>query len=479
MRGKKELTQKMFYQFSLEQNVPENHLLRRLDAILNLDFIYQKTEGLYGYNGNVSVDPVVVKILLLGFLNNITSIREVMRQIEDRMSFRWFLGYDIDEKIPDHSAISKNLARFDPALFEELFDRILDKCIRCGLVGGSLVHIDSSVIKADASEDSFKPKPPEDGFHPDIAPKEYWAGIKAEAKKAGKNVNDYLESTTDPDAGIYSYDGNNRQLAYKDHRAVDDKHGVILSTQATGAEVTDEAHFKSVLDEVLWEHGIVPEKVAADRIYGDVEVYKELINQGIAPCINRKSAAHKKGIYSKEQFTYLPEEDCYLCPEGHKLTPQGRTNDYNSYRASIKACRDCPKRKHCAAGKEPRTVRRHPDEGYVEQALSHKDEPWFKQALTRRMTVVEGSFADAKENRAHRKARWRGLVKMQIQCHPVSSVQNLRKLLQYAGKYVENGAKTLESLRNLLKFVLQRAKLRLFETEIGFLNRYFHYCRFI
>lgn len=244
MRGNKELTQKIFYQFSLKQNVPNNHLLRRLEAILKLDFVYQETDGLYGYNGNVSVDPVVVvKTLLLGYLYNIPSIQEVMRQIEDRMSFHWFLGYDIDEKIPDHSAISKNLTRFGSGLFEELFDRVLEQCIRNGLVGGSLLHLDSSVIKADASEDSVKYKDPDDVFHPDIAPKEYWDKLKADAKKAGKNVNDYLESTTDPDARIHSHDGKNRQLAFKDHRAVDDKHGVIVSTQAIGADVPDEAQF--------------------------------------------------------------------------------------------------------------------------------------------------------------------------------------------------------------------------------------------
>lgn len=472
MRGKKELQPKIFYQFSLEQIVPKNHLLRRLDSILNFDFVYKHTEGLYGYNGNVSVDPVVVvKILLLGFLYNIRSIRETMRQAEDRLSFRWFLGYDIDENIPDHSAISKNLSRFGPDLFEELFDRILDQCIRCGLVGGSLVHIDSSVIKADASEDSVKPKPPEDGFHPDIAPKEYWDGIKAEAKKAGKNVNDYLESTTDPDAKIHSHDGRNRAIAYKDHRVVDDKYGIILTTQATGADITDNNHAITLLDDVLLKHGIVPEKFAADRIYGNVEIYKELINRDITPCINRKSAAHKKGIYSKEQFTYLSEEDCYICHEGHKLLPQGRTNDSISYRASIKACRDCPQRKQCAPGKGSRTIRRHPDEHFVEQALSNKDKPWFRRALTRRMIVAEGSFAEAKNWHSHLKARWRGLEKMAIQCRLVSSVQNLKKLLKHVG----TDAQTQNVITVFSNYILQRAKIRFIESQFGFLRAHLSY----
>ena len=470
MHGKKEFKPKVLYQFSLEKAVPPNHLLRRLQSILELEFIYNKTKDLYGYNGNKSVDPVVVvKILLLGFLYNIPSIRELMRQIEDRLSFRWFLGYDIDEKIPDHSAISKNLSRFGPDLFEELFNRIVEQCIRAGLVGGKLVHMDSSLIKADASEDSVKPKPPKDGFHPDIAPKEYWERVKAEAKQEGKNVNDYLESSTDPEAKIHSHNGKGRQLAYKDHRAVDDKRGVILATQATGADVPDEAQFKSLLNELLWKQGVNPESVAADKKYGDVDVYVELLDKGITPYIGRKRAAHPKGIYGKELFTYLPEEDRYICPAGHPLLPQSKTNTKRRlFRASTPVCRACPLKKQCTKGKGPRTIYRHTDEYYVEQALADKDTAPFKEALKRRFSVAEGSFADAKDNRSHRRARWRGLVKMQIQCHLVAAAQNLKKLLAYGWKYAGTGAEQLNNTTDFLFFALQRTGFNPIFALLGF-----------
>ena len=124
------------------------------------------TRDLYGYNGHNSVDPVVVvKILLLGYLFNIHHVRELMRQVSDRMSFRWFLGYDVDEAIPDYSAISKNLKRFGPELFQELFEQIVQQCIHSGLVGGKLIHIGSTTIKADASDSSVGTTHDDDVFH--------------------------------------------------------------------------------------------------------------------------------------------------------------------------------------------------------------------------------------------------------------------------------------------------------------------------
>ena len=241
MRGMKKIAPKIFYSFSLDTAVPKDHLLRGLSSVVDFGFILRRTQDLYYHAGPQSVDPVVVvKVLLLDFLYNIGSVRETIRQCADRLSFRWFLGYDIDEALPTHSAISKNLARFGPDLFQELFDETFRLCVKHNLVGGRLIHIDSTVVQANASEDSVRLK--EDGttFHPDIAPKDYWNRVKKEAAHAHPKVNDRLESSTDPEADIISRDGKGRMLAYKDHRAVDDKHGVVLSTQATGAAITDQ-----------------------------------------------------------------------------------------------------------------------------------------------------------------------------------------------------------------------------------------------
>lgn len=435
MRGDKQLSEKLFYSFSLDDAVPKEHVLRRLASVLDLGFVKQRTRDLYYHAGHQSVDPVVVvKVLLLDFLHNIGSIRETMRQASDRLSFRWFLGYDIDEPLPTHSAISKNLARFGPDLFQDLFDETVQLCVKHRLVGGKLVHVDSTTLKANASEDSVRLKLDEDAFHPDLAPPEYWQQVKKEMAKAQPNVNDRLESTTDPDADILSRDGKGRKLAYKDHRAVDDMHGVILATQATGAAVTDQAQFQEVVDEVLWRQRVIAEGIAADRIYGTIDNYTYLLSKEIEPTIPRKAAARRKGKFGKERFRYDRLADRYICPAGQELRPQGKTgNNAELYRASGPSCAACPLRDQCVSGKKhPRTIQRNRDDAIVDRALKDKGRAAFRHRMTRRMTVVEGSFGEAKERHGHHRTRWRGCWKVQVQCWLVASIQNLKKLLKWA-----------------------------------------------
>ncbi len=159
MRGSKQIDPKMFYQVQLDDLVPHDDVLRQLSSILDFEFVRRRTVDLYYHAGPHSVDPVVVvKVLLLSFLHGL-SIRETMRQASDRLSWHWFLQYDLDETVPDHSVVSKALVRFGPELFEEFFHQILGQCDHAGLLGKRLLHVDSSVIKANASESSVAVKP--------------------------------------------------------------------------------------------------------------------------------------------------------------------------------------------------------------------------------------------------------------------------------------------------------------------------------
>ena len=453
MRGKKKVEPKIFYSFSLDATVPKDHLLRRLASVIDFGFVSHRTRDLYYHAGPESVDPVVVvKVLLLDFLHNIGSVRETMRQCADRMSFRWFLGYDIDEPLPTHSAISKNVKRFGPELFQELFDETVRLCGKHGLIGGRLVHVDSTPVKANASDDSVRLKTDDETFHPDLAPREYWDRVKKETALAHPNVNDRMASATDPEAGIISRDGNGRMLAYKDHRAVDDKHGVILVTEATSAAVTDDTQFPVMVDDLIFHQGIFPDGIAADRIYGRVENYKHLFERGITPYIRRVRSPRQKGQYGKEQFRYDAGRDVYVCPEGQLLRQQGslHQNQY-LYRASKPVCAVCPVRSACATGKGPRTITRHHEEKYVEWALADSHTLYFADQLRRRMHVAEGSFAEAKNAHGHQRTRWRGRWKMQAQCYLVAAIQNLKKLLKWAWKDAETGGKRLTLSLSLRK----------------------------
>lgn len=452
MRGDKTLKAKLFYQFSIEDHMPQGHILRHLQAVLDWSWVRRQTADLYGYNGHVSVDPVVIfKILLLGYLYNISSIRELMRQIDDRFSFRWFIGYDLDEKIPDHSVISKARRRFGPRMFKQFFDQTVRLCCEAGLVDGHLVHVDSTSVKANASLKSVRDKRPAvrlsggESFCPDLAPQAYWDALEAEDPLP---VNQRKSSTTDPEAGITSRYGKNLKLGYSDHRVIDDQRGVILETQATPSHVTDNLQLPSLLHGLIFRQGMVPQALAADRKYGSLEIFKDLEHKGIIAHIPRQRSAACRGKFSKQAFTYLPREDQYVCPAGQRLKAAQRNPRGQRYRAPQQTCLVCHLRSQCVAGQKARSILRYHGEEYYERALQNRNWTAYGQARKRRMVVAEGCFAHAKEHHAHRRARWRGLDGMQVQCYIVAAVQNLKKLLKYGCNPIPIEAKMTKAVKS-------------------------------
>lgn len=156
MQGKKQRTSKLFYQFSLEQAVPPDHIYRRIDQALDLRFLYKRTRSYYGKDGQRSIDPVVFfKMCLLGYLNNISGDRPLQRFCSDSLACRWFLGYDIDEPLPVHSTLSRTRALFGESLNVEVFGQVLALCVDAGMVSGKRQAVDSALIKANASLDSL------------------------------------------------------------------------------------------------------------------------------------------------------------------------------------------------------------------------------------------------------------------------------------------------------------------------------------
>jgi len=156
MQGNKQRTSKLFYQFSLEEAVPADHIYRRIDQALDLRFLYNRTRNYYGKDGQQSIDPVVFfKMCLLGYLNNISGDRPLYRYCSDSLACRWFLGYDIDEPLPVHSTLSRTRALFGESLYVEVFGQILGLCVDAGMVSGVRQAADSALIKANASVDSM------------------------------------------------------------------------------------------------------------------------------------------------------------------------------------------------------------------------------------------------------------------------------------------------------------------------------------
>ena len=151
-----------YYDICLERRIPQNHLLRKIKDILDFDFVYPIVKGCYGKNGNVSVPPpVIMKMMLLLFLYDVRSERELMDTIPFRMDWLWFLGYDLDEEIPNHSVLSKARARWGTEVFGRFFTQTVVQCVKAGLVNGRKIHVDGSLIDANASNNAVIKGPEE------------------------------------------------------------------------------------------------------------------------------------------------------------------------------------------------------------------------------------------------------------------------------------------------------------------------------
>ena len=431
MMGKpNQLEPKLFYHgVSLDRRMPRDHPLRKIEQLVDFNFIRSKVANLYGIVGNKSVDPaVILKLMFLLFYENIKSERALMSQLPLRLDWLWFCGYDLDEKTPEHSVISKARHRWGLEVFAEFFENILTQCVDIGLVDGETIHVDSSTIEANASKDTLRCQ-----FR--AVSHNLYEELEDNAKlpqKLEKHV-----SATDPDARLFTKRGKTT-LGYKDHRSVDDKHGIVTSTVTTPANV----HDGKVLTEVITKHqestGTKVKAAIADKAYGTGENYKYLYEQGITPYISHQHQnCNRAPAFNKNRFSYNKEQDCYICPAGNRLKRSQFKHDKNAtvYKADRKICQQCQHFQKCVTGKSSgRQIQCNANEQYIEWADNCLPTYERKRLMARRKYKAEGSFADAANNHGFKRLRFRGIEKAQIQNLMIAATQNLRKLMHYISR---------------------------------------------
>lgn len=424
MIGKKVFAPKLHYQFSLEAMVPKDHFLRQVDKVLDLRFVRKFVKQYYGTTGNPSIDPVVlIKMMLIGFFYNITSERQLAEQIQLNLAYRWYVGYDIDESTPHHSVISKARTRFGPQVFAEIFQHIVRLCIDAGLVEGDRLLIDATLVAADASLDSLV----------DIryTPKEFVHQLFQDNPVPSKRTNDRVKSSTDPEATVVSSRNNKTQLAYKAHLGVDGgKHRIITSAIATSGIKADE-HLLAPIVEEQEKLNLRYREVGADTKYGKADNYKFLLDKAIKPAIPSQITPNADKYFTLDEFKYHPQSDSYSCPAGKILKYRGynRQEKRYMYKASKKECGTCQlKYKCCKAA--TRTVTRHQYHKYIQQAKEHLNSSSARKTLRLRKVISEGVNAEAKDNHCLRRAKCRGLSKMQIQLWLTACAINLKRLVK-------------------------------------------------
>jgi len=425
------------YGFNLEDRIRPDHPLRAIRKAIDFSFIRSLVKDLYGRRGNPSVDPIVVlKMMFLLFYYQVPSERALLAQMPERLDWLWFCGYDIDDVVPNHSVISKARKRWGPQVFTQFFLRVLDQCIAAGLVDGSLIHVDASVLTADADKSKLQPAlhvvsaelcEKLDDCDDDAYPK---LGEKDDTSDDDSPPPGTPVCPTDPDARLTRKNGQ-ALLGYKDHRVVDDQNGIITATITTGA-TTSEAHvLGQVLQQHRWNTGRLVETVVADKGYGTAANYKALAQQDIAACIPHQRRRRVKGKFRQDDFLYDKPTDSYTCPAGRQLNRYTTSADgHRRYRAGKAVCGDCPIRKKCTTSRDGRRIMRNADQDWIDWADECLPQHIRKSLMIRRQIRAEGSFADAGNNHGYKRARWRGLANMTIQNLMIAAIQNLRKLLR-------------------------------------------------
>ena len=434
---------KLFYHgLSLESRIPQDHILRKVKQLIDFNFIRSQVEHLYGVNGHASLDPaVILKLIFVSIYYNVKSERALMEQLPLRLDWLWFCGYDLDDQTPDHSVLSKARRRWGQEAFSEFFAVILGQCIDAGLVDGTTVHIDSSMIDANASKDSLKPQLRLIGkkLYNDLD--EQVLPDMPEAEDTVSNDSDEQDtlesrvSTTDPDARLGKKYGHTT-LGYKDHRVVDDKCGIVTATITTPANVNDELVFTEALETHQANTDIPVKAVAADKAYGTMENYKYLKEHDAKACIPHQKYGSQGGKFSNDMFIYDKQQDCFTCPAGQKLTRFSHKEERTCwvYKADRAVCEKCEFISNCInSASQGRQVQRADGACYIEWADSCLSTYRRKYLLGRRKYKAEGSFADAANNHGFKRARWRGLAGMVIQNLLIAAIQNLRKLMRSLG----------------------------------------------
>jgi len=433
------------YGFSLEERVRKNHPLREVAALIDFDFAYGEVERFYGAVGHESTPPpMILKLLFLLTYYNVRSERELLETLPERLDWLWFLGLDVDSKIPDHSVLSKARARWGASVFRSLFERVVAQCVRAGVVGGAKVHCDSSLIDANASQDSVEAAicveltdQVEERLNEAEGDEGGQAAGEDRTESSSKRLRRY--STTDPDAAVVSRRRGREQARprYKTHRAVDDQHGVITATRLTAGDMNEGHQLTALLDEHEAVTGIRIETVVADSAYGTNENLLACHDLGVNPHVailketNNAAAQRERGLFTRRAFRYEAETDTYRCPAGATLKRTGGKPDRLGllrYRSLASACRACPLKARCT-NSDRRSVSRH----VRQEALDRIERRIAREAgpdLRRRKTLMEGSFGQATRY-GYKRARYRGAERVTIQDLLVATVQNVLILCRY------------------------------------------------
>jgi transposase len=421
-------------EIDLESFVAADHILRKVDRVLDLAFVRKLTAPCYSQLGAPSIDPeVFFRMLLVAYHYGIRSDRRLCEEVRYNLAYRWFCRLSLKDPVPDHSSIGRIRDRYGEAIFEAVFRQIVLLCQQKGLVGPECrVMTDATLIAADASLDSL--------VHNDAgeADKEAESQQRDRGLKDGSSArhvsNKTHTSRTDPEATLAQKKGTPRQLKYKVHQSIDADSRVILDTEVTTGARHDNQPYLRQLQRIRDRYKITIREAIADRGYGSAMIIRTLQEQGVTTYIPLWSGRVGNSKYLKGELIYEKEHDRFRCSQGKYLNPNPAiTENHKRYATLSEDCRECPQASSCPARSRARShqrfIVRNVDQDLFEEVQTRMRDPIFLHRVSERMWKSEGLFAEAKQNHGLARARYRGRAKVQIQAYLSAMAQNLKRLV--------------------------------------------------
>ena len=483
---------------SLEQLVPPDHFYRHLDAALDLSFVREWVADCYAERGRPSIDPVVFfKLQLILFFEGLRSERRLIETASLHLAHRWYLGYRLDEPLPDHSSLTRIRQRLGLALFERFFEHVVELCQQAGLVWGRELFFDATKVRANAALNGVVPrfylqakaqtrehlaalfggdaKAATDEAPPPAAAPEGAEGEAAAqtllpprlpttlgpaaatqlaeanqavwklldhrrldpARGAGSSYqrqSDFRGSPTDPDAALMN-DGRRPALGYHDHYVVDGgKARIILQALVTPADVMENTPMLDLLWRARFRWHLRPKRAVGDTTYGTIENIQAVEDAGIRAYVPLANW-DRTPFYGPSRFTYDRARDEYRCPAGHRLPrwTARYTEELAVYRAEAATCNACPVKAACTVSARGRTIHRSFHAEYLERVQAYHETPAYQKAMRKRSVWVEPLFGEAKQWHGLRQFRLRGLDNVNMEALLVAAGQNLKRWLVARG----------------------------------------------
>lgn len=430
----------------IDMLVPKNHLLRKVENVMDYDWIYERVAPYYTTTGKgrPSVDPVVlVKMVLIQHLYGIPSLRQTYREIEVNVAYRWFLGYNLLTPIPHFATVSYAFCkRFPQELSVEIFDHILNKAINNRMVDPSIVFIDGTHIKASANKKKFQKEQVRKAAR--VYDEQLRAEVNAEREKLGKKPieedqddedppkGEKTVSTTDPDCGMFVKGEHERQFAYEAHTACE-RHGFILGVEVTAGNIHDSVAWDAVYNDLKAKFPEI-EAVAMDAGYKTPWIARTLCVDARIPVLPYTRNHYKKDGFKPWEYRYDEEHDVIVCPMGKQLKHTTTNKEgKRTYRSTPKICANCPCREKCGANaKSQKILQRHIWQEFIDIAEAIRKTEFGKATYQKRKETIERVFADAKEKHAMRYTHHRGLNRVTQWVRLKFAAMNLKKLATWA-----------------------------------------------